>query len=84
MARELQSALEGMTLRFIRELLTSKWLWIVVFGGIGARLSGFLILYIYLALPSWAKMVALISILVGGAIVAGIKDYASVKDYRST
>ena len=73
-----------MSMRFIKDLLTSKWLWIVVFGGIGARLSGFLILYIYLSLPSWTRVFVLISILVGGAIAGGIKEYYTTKQYRKT
>ena len=68
-----------LSMRFIKDLLTSKWLWIIIFGGIGARLSGFPILYVYLMLPSWAKVVALISIVVASAIVAGIKEYHTTK-----
>lgn len=64
-------------MRFVRDLLAARWLWITVFGSIFIALLPFPALFVYLRLPSWAKMVALISLLAAAGIAAGLRDHRS-------
>lgn len=81
MERNLQSVLEEsqMTFHFIKRLLTAKWLWITVFGCIGVKVLVFPVVYVYLELPSWVKVVALICLLSGSGVVAGLRDFSEAK-----
>lgn len=65
------------TLRFIKDLLTARWLWITVSGCIAVPLSVFPAVDIFLRLPGCAKLVGVICLLVAAAVAAGYRDYRS-------
>jgi len=59
----------------IFQLLFSKWLWIIILGGIACLLLGFVVVYMILVLPPPWRGLFMIGIVIGWGVVAGYKDW---------
>ena len=62
---------EVVDLRFIKDLLLSKWLWITISVLVGVRLLIYPIVYVYLMFP----FPVTVFVVAGAGVVAGINDY---------
>jgi len=63
----------------LKDLLTSKWLWITIFGSIAVGTLPWFIVYFILILPSPTSAMALWLIIVGWGVAAGYKDWTLYK-----
>jgi hypothetical protein len=62
-------------LEVIREILTSKWYWIIVILGILILLGPFILVWSILYLPTPLNVLATFALVIAWGIVAGYKDW---------
>lgn len=72
-------------LKILREILTSKWYWIIVSIGIAVFLTPYILVLVILYLPSPFNAIMTIGIIIAWGIVAGYKDWiiSKKKEERS-
>ena len=62
---------------FLKDLLTAEWLWITISACIGIALLPFPALYVYLKLPPFGRLAAVVGVAAAGGVAAGLRDYHS-------
>lgn len=67
-------------LKIIREILTSKWYWIIVSIGITVFVVPYILVLVILYLPPPLNAIATIGIIIAWGIVAGYKDWLISKE----
>lgn len=63
------------TLGLIRDILTSRWYWIIVIMGCAIMITPFIFVLILLYLPTPVNALGMFAIVVGWGVVAGYKDW---------
>ncbi|MEM2522845.1 MAG: hypothetical protein QXW82_06830 [Candidatus Bathyarchaeia archaeon] len=66
-------------LKIIREILTSRWYWIIVLIGIAVFLTPYILVLVILYLPPPFNAITTIGIVIAWGIVAGYKDWLTSK-----
>lgn len=63
----------------LKDLLTSKWLWITIVGSIAVTTLPWFVIYCVVALPSPINAIIGWTIIIGWGIAAGYKDWQLYK-----
>lgn len=67
-------------LKVIREILTSKWYWIIVSIGITVFVIPYILVLVIVCLPSPINAIVTVGIIIAWGIAAGYKDWITSKE----